>query len=121
MRGYKVVTSTTVWEGGPQLQAAAPDPWLEMHPDDAATRGLVEGSLVCVSSARGSVTVPVRLDGAVPGQVFIPFHYGQQAENELTPDRWDPVSKQPEFKGGTANVQVAPVADTGGQPVHKGV
>jgi predicted molibdopterin-dependent oxidoreductase YjgC len=54
------------------------------------------------------VTVPVRLDGSVRGQVFLPFHYGQHAANELTPDRWDPVSKQPEFKGSTARVQVVP-------------
>ena len=89
-----------------QLQAAAPEPWVEMHPDDAATAGVEDGSPVCVESARGSVTVRARLDGDRPGQVFLPFHYADEAANELTMDRWDPVSKQPEFKGGTVQVRV---------------
>ena len=39
----------------------------------------------------------------------MPFHYAQEAANELTLDRWDPVSKQPQFKGGTVQVRVSPV------------
>ena len=73
---------------------------------DAATAGVEDGTSVCVESARGSVTVRVRLDGDRPGQVFLPFHYADEAANELTMDRWDPVSKQPEFKGGTVQVRV---------------
>jgi anaerobic selenocysteine-containing dehydrogenase len=90
----------------PQLAAAAPEPWVELHPADAAANGINEGDLVVIESARGSVTVPARLDGDRPGQVFLPFHYGFQPANALTMDRWDPVSKQPVFKGGAVSVRI---------------
>jgi ferredoxin-nitrate reductase len=92
-----------------QLQAAAPEPWVELHPSDAADLGIKEGDQVCVESDRGSVTVAARLDGDRRGQVFLPFHYAREAANELTMTRWDPVSKQPEFKGGSVRVRVSPV------------
>jgi anaerobic selenocysteine-containing dehydrogenase len=95
-----------------ELQEAAPQPWVEIHPGDAADLGVVEGQLVRIESGRGSIDVPARLDGDRPGQVFIPFHYAQQAANELTLDRWDPVSKQPQFKGGAVRVRLAPVDRT---------
>ena len=53
--------------------------------------------------------MPARLDGDRRGQVFAPFHYGQEAPNELTLDRWDPVWKQPQLKGGSVQVRVSPV------------
>ena len=92
----------------PQLEAAAPEPWVELHPDDAADHGIGEGDLVRVESTRGSVTVPARLDGHRRGEVFLPFHYGDQPANALTMDRWDPVSKQPVFKGGAVQVRIRP-------------
>lgn len=93
-----------------QLQAAAPEPWVELHPDDAAALGIEEGEQVRVESDRGSVTVAARLDGDRRGQVFLPFHYAAEAANELTMTRWDPVSKQPEFKGGSVRVRVSTVS-----------
>jgi anaerobic selenocysteine-containing dehydrogenase len=91
-----------------QLEAAAPEPWVELHPDDAADHGIGEGDLVRVESTRGSVTVPARLDGLRRGEVFLPFHYGDQPANALTMDRWDAVSKQPVFKGGAVQVRIRP-------------
>ncbi|WP_245923737.1 molybdopterin oxidoreductase family protein [Paractinoplanes atraurantiacus] len=90
----------------PELNAAAPDPWIELHPDDAAHLGVAEGDQVSVTSPRGEIVVPARLTGVRPGTVFVPFHYGQQAANELTMTAWDPVSKQPLFK--IAAVRVEP-------------
>jgi anaerobic selenocysteine-containing dehydrogenase len=80
----------------PELDAAAPGPWVELHPSDAA--GIAEGDLVRVESPRGAIEVPARLSGIRPGVVFVPFHYASQAANELTITAWDPVSKQPLFK-----------------------
>nr|WP_255570339.1 hypothetical protein [Cohnella sp. CFH 77786] len=41
--------------------------------------------------------------------VFVPFHYGSlhdtQAANELTPELWDMVSKQLQFKNGAYRVE----------------
>ena len=61
-----------------------------------------------IESSRGSVTVAARLGGHRRGEVFLPFHYGDQPANALTMDRWDPVSKQPVFKGGTVHVRIRP-------------
>ena len=51
-----------------------------------------------VESERGGVEVPVRIGRCRDGVVFLPFHYGFQAANEVTRTEWDPVSKQPLFK-----------------------
>jgi anaerobic selenocysteine-containing dehydrogenase len=91
----------------PELQAAAPEPWVELHPDDAASVGVGDGDRVRVISRRGEIEVPARIGGVRRGTVFVPFHYGYwdaddeappRAANELTMTAWDPVSKQPQFK-----------------------
>ena len=104
----------------PSLQAAAPEPWVELFPADAERLGIAEGDLVRVSSPRGSIVVPARLGGPREGVVFVPFHYGYwdigdgagpdgqpRAANELTITLWDPVSKQPRFKTAAVKVERA--------------
>jgi ferredoxin-nitrate reductase len=90
----------------PELNAAAPDPWVELAPSDAADLDLSDGDLVRVESRHGAVEVAVRCTGNRPGTLFLPFHYGDPdtAANDLTPTSWDPVSKQPHFKSGTGRV-----------------
>jgi ferredoxin-nitrate reductase len=101
----------------PELQAAAPDAWVELSAQDAERLGVAEGDMLRVSSLRGSVEAPARISHIRPGLVFIPFHYGYwdvadhaghdgrpRAANELTLTIWDPVSKQPQLK--TAAVKV---------------
>ena len=90
----------------PELDAAAPDAWVELHAADAEPLGIGEGDLVRVESPRGALEAPARLAAIRPGTVFVPFHYGAwrhegevpRAANELTITSWDPVSKQPIFK-----------------------
>ena len=99
----------------PELDAAAPDAWVELHQADAERLDVVEGELVRVESPRGALEAPARLGGIRPGTIFVPFHYGAwrnereepRAANELTMTAWDPVSKQPLFK--QAAVRVAKV------------
>ncbi|MFC5746181.1 molybdopterin oxidoreductase family protein [Actinomadura rugatobispora] len=106
----------------PELQAAAPDMWIEMFPDDAAARDIADGDMVQVVSRHGLVQATVRLDGTRRGVVFAPFHYGYfdvddasgegdaegtRAANEATPTDWDPVSKQPVYK--VTAVEVVPL------------
>jgi anaerobic selenocysteine-containing dehydrogenase len=108
-----------------QLNNAAPDAWVELNPDDAATLGIAEGDTVGVESPRGTIQAQARLCGIRPGMVFVPFHYGywdrddsmvdgtrDRAANELTITSWDPVSRQPIFK--VAAVNVTKVADGNG-------
>jgi ferredoxin-nitrate reductase len=105
----------------PQLQAAAPDAWVEIHPSDADDLGVGEGDLVRVESPRGRLEAKARISGIKEGVVFAPFHYGYfdgdghlRAANELTVTEWDPASKQPLYKVGA--VRVTKVADAGGTP-----
>ena len=101
----------------PELQAAAPDAWVELCAADAERLGVADGDLLRVSSPRGTVEVPARIGQLREGVVFVPFHYGYwdtgddagpdgrpRAANELTMTIWDPVSKQPQLK--TAAVKV---------------
>jgi ferredoxin-nitrate reductase len=100
-----------------ELQAAAPNAWIELSAEDAGTLGVTEGDLIRVTSPRGSIEAPARIRPVRQGVVFVPFHYGYwdvaddagpdgrpRAANELTMTIWDPVSKQPQLK--TAAVKV---------------
>ena len=106
----------------PQLNAAAPEPWVELSPADAKQLGIGEGDLVRVESVRGRLEAKARVSGVREGVVFAPFHYGywdttdehSRAANELTITAWDPVSKQPTFK--VAAVRVRKLADGDGTP-----
>ena len=60
----------------PELDAAAPDAWVEVSPADAKELGIVEGDLLRVESVRGAVEVPARVSDIREGTVFVPFHYG---------------------------------------------
>jgi anaerobic selenocysteine-containing dehydrogenase len=96
----------------PQLNAAAPEVWVELSAGEALRHGVAEGDLVEVTSPRGSVRGRLRITGIRDGMVFLPFHYGYwdtpeghhpgkdggRAANETTVTDWDPVSKQPLFK-----------------------
>jgi anaerobic selenocysteine-containing dehydrogenase len=106
----------------PELQQAAPDPWVELSQVDAERLGVTDGDLVAVESVRGRIETTARVTGIRAGVVFVPFHYGYwddpdgsepngraRAANELTITRWDPVSKQPIYK--TAAVRVERIAD----------
>ncbi|GAT70492.1 molybdopterin oxidoreductase [Planomonospora sphaerica] len=111
----------------PQLNDAAPEPWVEISPGDAHTLGVTEGDLLHVESPRGRLEARARVCGTRPGVVFVPFHYGYwdldapgpgegagRAANELTITSWDPVSKQPIYK--VAAVRVGKAAPSGGTP-----
>jgi anaerobic selenocysteine-containing dehydrogenase len=90
----------------PELQAAAPDVWVQLSEADAAALGVAEGDTVRVRSARGAIEGAARVDGIPEGLVFVPFHYAQQAANELTVTAWDPVSRQPIYKVAAVRVEV---------------
>ncbi|NEB79235.1 molybdopterin oxidoreductase family protein [Streptomyces sp. SID14478] len=84
----------------PELNAAAPGPFVELHPRLAARLGVAEGDEVAVTSRRGRVVVAARVTSAVrPDTVFMPFHWaGAGRANILTNPALDPVSGMPEFK-----------------------
>ena len=92
-----------------KLEQEAPEPYVELHPDDAAGIGLNGAERVRVASRRGEIELSVRLTpGIRPGVVFIPFHYVEAAANALTNAALDPIAKIPEYK--VCAVRVEPVA-----------
>jgi anaerobic selenocysteine-containing dehydrogenase len=111
----------------PQLQAAAPEVWVEASAGDAQREGWSEGDVLHVTTPRGAVTARLRIGGIREGVLFLPFHYGYwdtdagpepdgqgRAANELTLTDWDPASKQPIYK--TAAAAATRVAKSDGTP-----
>ena len=78
-----------------------------MSPEDAARLGLQEGEVVRVSSRRGSLEVPARVDqGLRPGLVFMTLHFPDQVDtNILTIDATDPKSGTAEFKASAVRIE----------------
>jgi formate dehydrogenase alpha subunit len=93
---YHTGTMTMKTEG---LNERSPECFVEISPDDAAKYELEDGSKVTVASRRGDITATVNVsEMAVPGTVFVPFHFAQAAANKLTNAVLDPISGIPEFK-----------------------
>nr|WP_204023643.1 molybdopterin oxidoreductase family protein [Micromonospora andamanensis] len=82
------------------LRRAAPEAFVELHPDLAERLGVADGEPVRVLSRRGEFQAPARLSpGIRPDTVFAPFHWGGRARaNSVTNDAVDPISGMPEFK-----------------------
>ncbi len=88
----------------PRLSAHAPEPFAELHPDDARAFGIVDETLVRVVSRHGEAVVRAKLAaGQRRGSVFVPMHWGApQASlgrvNAAVEAAVDPLSGQPESK-----------------------
>jgi assimilatory nitrate reductase catalytic subunit len=84
----------------PELAAAEPEMFVEVHPDTAARAGVTDGDWATVASRRGRVRARVRCVASMrPDLVFLPFHFpGDQRANLLTNPALDPTSRMPEFK-----------------------
>lgn len=96
-----------------------PDPFLEIHPRDAAKLGIEDGEVVVVRSRRGRCELPAKITrGIAPGTVFAPMHWGalwsETAEvNALTHPAACPDSAQPELKAcAVAVTKLAPRSAT---------
>ena len=87
---------------------------IDVSPEDASRIGITDGEMVRVSSPRGTVEAPVRLDpGLRPGLVFMTFHFPDEVDvNQLTIDATDPKAGTAEFKAAAVRIDrlPAPVA-----------
>ena len=62
---------------------------VQVHPDDAAARGLADGDLARVSSMVGSIDVPVEVtDRLMPGVVSVPHGFGHDRGGDAGPTGW---------------------------------
>lgn len=94
----------------PRLSAHLAEPYLDIHPADAADLGLKPADLVAVDSPKGQAILRARItDAQRRGEVFAPMHWtGETAPSAridaLVPAETDPVSGQPESKAAVARV-----------------
>ena len=79
---------------------------IDLCPQDAASLGVAPGEVVRVSSRRGSVKAPVRLDtGLRPGLAFMTFHFPDEIDvNILTIEATDPKAGTAEFKASAIRI-----------------
>jgi formate dehydrogenase major subunit len=80
---------------------------LDISPEDAADLALGDGERVRVTSRRGSLEVPVRLDPSLrPGLTFMTLHFQDDVTtNILTIDATDPKSGTAEFKATAIRIE----------------
>ena len=87
-------------------------PYVEIHPDDAQRFDLMDGANAKIENDRGYVEARVQVTSKIKqGCVFLPMHWGKIVENDrgrannITSDRVDPISKQPDFKYAAVSIQ----------------
>ena len=82
---------------------------LDISPEDAARLEIANGDLVRVSSRRGTLVAPARVDRALhAGLVFMTLHFPDEVNtNVLTIDVADPKSGTAEFKACAVRVELA--------------
>jgi predicted molibdopterin-dependent oxidoreductase YjgC len=105
---YNSATMTMREAGVTQKQE---DPFVEMHPEDAAALGVADGDWVRLVSRRGELEARASLTQRVyPGLVWMALHFAQAKVNWLTHDVGDPLIGTPEYK--TSAVRVEALART---------
>ena len=93
---------------GPHLA----EPYVEMHPGDAASLGTKPGDLIRLDNIYGSAILRALITPRVArGQLFAPMHWTRQRTthgtiNSLTPPVTDPFSGQPALKAGDVSARV---------------
>ncbi|OUL30112.1 nitrate reductase catalytic subunit [Nostoc sp. RF31YmG] len=97
-----------------KIRQMHPEPFIEIHPRDAARLNITDNQWLEVRSRRGKAKFPTKVTKAIaPGTVFVPMHWGalwaNEAEaNALTHPESCPDSLQPELKA--CAVQLIPIS-----------
>jgi assimilatory nitrate reductase catalytic subunit len=98
----------------PRLGRHLPEPFVEIHPDDAAVVGVVQGGFARIATAHGTCVLKVAVaEGQRHGSLFAPIHWSDETASsarigELVTEATDPFSGQPESKATPA--AITPVA-----------
>lgn len=72
---------------------------LIIHPEDAASKNIKDGDMVCISSARGKIDMKARISEDVkPGILSTTFHFPEIMVNNITSDVHDSEAMCPEYK-----------------------
>ncbi|GAB3397031.1 molybdopterin-dependent oxidoreductase [Massilia agilis] len=100
----------------PRLAGHVPEPFIDMHPQDALLCGVREGELARVMSDWGEMVARVAHGGGIArGSLFVPIHWsGQTAADArvgaVVNPVVDPLSGEPEFKHTPVRVEPFGVA-----------
>ncbi len=95
----------------PQLNAHEPEPYVDLHENDAQAAGIEAGALTRVFTRWGSMRARARCSGDMPaGMAFVPIHWNDQYACDarvgaLVNPVVDPLSGEPEFKHTPARVE----------------
>lgn len=88
-----------------KLNQHYPQAFVELNPVDAEKLNISEGDVTVITSRRGDVQVKAKISNQIKqGVIFLPMHWSKILGNDLnrannvTSDRLDPVSKEPDFK-----------------------
>ncbi len=86
---------------------------IDISPEDAAQHGFVDGETIAITSRRGSILAPVRVDPSLrPGLVFMTFHFPEEVDtNILTIEANDPKSGTAEFKATAVRLDKVPASE----------
>ncbi|MDP8985399.1 MAG: molybdopterin-dependent oxidoreductase [Pseudomonadota bacterium] len=87
-----------------RLMTHAPEPYVDMHPQDALLSGVRVGEFVRVTTRWGSLVARLRTSGEMPRRmIFVPIHWSDVNSADarvgsLVNPAVDPLSGEPEFK-----------------------
>jgi assimilatory nitrate reductase catalytic subunit len=97
-----------------KLNAHRPEPFVEIHPDDAHGLRLIPGCLARIESRWGSMLARVEISsGQQVGSLFVPMHWTAQYSSHgrmgaVVNPVVDPISGQPESKQTPVNISLWP-------------
>jgi assimilatory nitrate reductase catalytic subunit len=103
----------------PRLANHALEPFVEVHPDDAAATGVRDGGFARVRSRYGACVLKVVVtDGQQRGSLFVPIHWSDATASsarvgELVTPANDPYSGQPETKATPVAIEAVSFAYRG--------
>ena len=95
----------------PRLADHLPEPYVDMHAQDALLAGIRDGELARVTSPWGSMAGRLRTSGEIArGTVFVPIHWSSANSSDarvgaIVNPAVDPISGEPEFKHTPVSVE----------------
>ena len=98
----------------PRLSQHLPEPFVSVHPQDAAAAGLQDQGLAVLRSRWGSAHLRVQVnDSQRRGELFAPMHWndrfaGNARVGAVVNPAVDPISGEPEFKHTPAHIAALP-------------
>ncbi len=103
----------------PRLGAHLPEPYVEIHPDDAAQAGVADGDFARVATDTGQCILKVVIsERQHRGMLFVPIHWSAENSSSarvgaLVAPFTDPFSGQPENKATPAAIEAVNFAQRG--------